>query len=176
MLPNKAFAKPIKRSSVPTKETTLPQLLESLSFSREGLQKAVLDQAPLFMEAASYRVAKMKNRQDAEAALDEMRRTMSLKIREDNAGKKGLTERFINDFIEDQASVKEARRKLEQSERVEELSKLLIEAYRHRKDSLRILAGFYFGDDPMRVGVADTTARERRKRLAALDDREDDPA
>ena len=161
-------------------DVTLEDLLDRLSFSEENVQSAVLEQAKLFFSAADYRIKKMRKYQEAKARLEQIRIHESLKLREKNSnpekGKKALTEKYLSDLVEQKQIIKEARAQLDQSERLEEWAKLLLEAYRQRRDSLRVYAQFAYVEDNFRVGENQIESmKEKRERLKrSIKDREEE--
>ena len=135
-------------------EVELKDLLERLAFAQEEVQDAALEQAKLFMAAATYRVKKMKKRQEAEAALDDIRTSRSIQLRAKYvaSGKKGVTEKYLTDMIDGNAVVREARNLALEARREEEWAKLLLDAYEHRRSSIKILATFAYLEDEFRPG------------------------
>lgn len=159
-------------------EVSLEELLERLSFPEEGLQQAVLEQAKLFMEAADFRIAKMRAYQGAKRELDGAKTQISLRLRAKYAvpqkGKKALTERHLTDLVEQTQTVKVASAALDKAERLEEWAKLLLEAYRQRRDSLKIMAQFAYVEENFRVGVGDRMKETRERLKSRLPEKEEE--
>lgn len=147
-----------------TGEVSLEDLLERLSFSEEGVQYAALDQAKLYMAAATYRVKKMRTRQEAESSLENLRVDFSLRVRAKYKGQKGVTERYLTDLVEANQSLRGAKERASKAKRGEEWAKLLLEAYEHRRGSLKVLAQFAYMEDNFSGGSQDVVDRMRRKR------------
>lgn len=146
-------------------EVSLQDLLDRLSFAEEGLQQAALEQAKLFMAAASYRINRMKDRQEAESKYEDLRVSRSLKLRMKylTGGKKSVTEKHINDLIDHDQEIRDARDEVLKAKRREEYSKLLLDSYDHRRSSIKVLAQFAYVEDSMKLGESLKDKRERLK-------------
>lgn len=132
-------------------EVNLQDLLERLSFAEEDTQNAALEQPKLYMQAADFRIKKMRVRQEAEMALDNIRVDRSLSLRRQQkvgeGKKKGLTEKNITELVEGLKEVREWKEKLATAKRMEEWAKHLLDAYEHRRTTLKILVQFAFIQD-----------------------------
>jgi hypothetical protein len=158
-------------------EVSLEDLLERLAFAEEGVQHAALDQAKLYMAAATYRIKKMRSRQEAESALENIRVDLSLRVRAKQKGQKGVTERYLTDLVEANLSLRSMKEAASKAKRGEEWAKLLLEAYEHRRGSLKVLAQFAYMEDNFSGGGQDVVDRMRRKRerlKRELPDKEDE--
>lgn len=155
-------------------EVSLEDLLERLSFTEETVQQAAMEQAKLFQAAATYRIKKMKTRQEAEARYDDTRISRGIKIR--TAGEK-KTEKHLTDLIDRDPDVRAARDKLYEAKRLEEYSKLLLDAYEHRRSAIKVIAQFAYVEDGMaKVGGAEklrSTSDRLRKQFPERYDDED---
>jgi hypothetical protein len=132
---------------LPIGEVNIKEIVDHLAFEEEDLQTAALEQAKLYMAAATYRVKQMRHRQEAEMHLDNLRVDYGLKLRMKYKGQKGTTERFINDMIERVPEIRTAVSEVAKAKRFEEWSKLLLDAFEHRRSSLKILSQFIFMQD-----------------------------
>lgn len=148
-------------------QVELEDLLDRLYFPEEEIQQAVLEQAKLFLAAADYRVKKMKARQDAGYALERLRASYSLRIRKKYAAADSrVTEGNIKEMLEGVQEIKSAQESMGTAEALEEWSKLVLEAYRQRRDVLKILAQFAFVEDNMRLGHRDLEKmKEKQARI-----------
>lgn len=156
-------------------EVSLQTLVDKLAFSEEGTPTAALEQAKLYMAAASYRIKKMKERQEAEAAVDNMEVDVSLQVRAKCVGKKGFTERYMNDMVSSNAKLRALRDVADKAKRLEEWAKLLLEAYEHRRGSLKVMAQFAFMEDNFTAGGEVEKMKRKKDRLErTLPDNEDD--
>lgn len=143
----------------------LKDLLERLEYTEETLHVAVLEQAKLFMEASNYRVRKMRERQQAEAEWERVKAVIGLKLRrQKKSGRGGVTERHIMDLVEASQTARAAKKKYQTAAQLEEWSKLLLEAFRMRRDSLKVLASFVYVEDTMRVGHEESRKRMQREK------------
>lgn len=116
-------------------------LIAKIPIVAENYIAAASDQPVLFMEAARYRVAAMRQVAQATANVESAESHLALKIRNrrDEDGKKP-TEGAVKDALNGSPRIKEARAARDKAYAVEELAKLILEGYRHRRDALRIIA------------------------------------
>ena len=131
-------------------ELSIQEIVGRLAFAEEETQQAALEQPKLYMAAATFRIHKMRARQEAEMALENLCVDRSLYLRrQQKVGekKKGLTEKNIADLVENMKEVRELKAKLATAKRMEEWSKLLLDAYEHRRSTLKILVQFAFIQD-----------------------------
>ena len=133
----------------------LQGLLDGLDFSGEDLLIQAPLQAKLFIQAARYRVIKMQLRSSAQGRLESLRASLSLQIRA-TARERGekVTEEYIRQRLLRNPKVREAGDTLAKAEAEEEFSKLLVEAYRHRKEAARIVADMLRNEDYAARGLA----------------------
>lgn len=117
----------------------LKTVLNSLDFLETDVIQAAVSQPKLFREAARFRVAKMRDVSRAKAQYETIRSDAALKLRRKKETDKGLTEGAIKDRVDSNPDVLKAHAKLQRAYEAEEFAKLLLEAYRMRRDSLRIV-------------------------------------
>jgi hypothetical protein len=117
-------------------------LISHLGLVDENILAEAAKQPILFIDAARYRVAAMRRRAQINAELDYKRSRIALTIRarKDAAGEKKFTEAALKEKVESQTVIRELRDKTERSYEAEEFSKLILEAYRMRRDAIRIIA------------------------------------
>jgi hypothetical protein len=122
-------------------EVTAAELIDQLPIVSENVIAEAAVQSQLFIQAAAYRVERMRARAQATAELEQHRAKVGLRerARKDIEGKKP-TEAATNARIELDSNTMRLRRRLDEAHTREELSKLILEAYRMRRDSIRILA------------------------------------
>lgn len=139
-------------------------LLAKLDFEDHEVLSAATSQPALYMKACDYRVACMRKQQQAEFRLDVVRADTAAKLRDEYAerGEK-IAEKLMNELLDGNKDVQAARVESETADRGEEYSKLLVEAYRHRRDALRVVA------DMMRA--EEIALRDGTKLRKDLDDR-----
>ncbi len=154
-------------------ELDLRTLLGRLEFSEENLEQAVLEQAKLFMVAANYRVLKMRQRQQVEGQLKQQTAALALQYRKKartKNGKRQLTEGYLSDLLAWSPRLGGLKEKTQRAEQLEEYAKLLLEAFRQRRDALKILATFAYLEDSVRLKQAGmdrirATREELRERV-----------
>jgi hypothetical protein len=140
-------------------------IVDRLAFSQEETEEAALEQAKLYMAAATYRIKKMRKRQEAEMRLDNLKVDYSLKMRFKHKGTKGTTERAIAELVERVPEIREAVADLAKAKRMEEWAKLLLDAYEHRRSSLKILAQFAFMQDEFNGKYEVDRLKSKREKL-----------
>ena len=140
-------------------------LLERLAFAQEETEQAALEQAKLYMAAVTYRIQKMRLRQEAEMHLENLRVDYSLKIRMKYKGQKGMTEGAIKEMVARVPELRKAEEAAAKAKRLEEWAKGLIEAYEHRRSSLKILAQYAFMQDNFSGQGEVDRMKARRARL-----------
>ena len=112
-----------------------------LEFLPEDILNAAAEQPRLFMDAVEYRVQRMDRRIQAEAAMKHMQAERSLEIREEQAASADrITENKITAMLATDVDLQQTVQAFNQEERGEEYAKLLLEAYRMRRDCLRIIS------------------------------------
>lgn len=146
-------------------EVDVHQLVEALAFTQEETQDAALEQAKLYMAAATYRIKKMRKRQEAEMNLDNLRVDYSLKMRLKYKGQKGTTERSISEMVERVPEIRAATAELATAKRLEEWSKLLLDAYEHRRSSIKVITQFAFMQDTFSGQYEVDRMKKRREHL-----------
>jgi hypothetical protein len=122
---------------------TAESLIQSLALVDENILAEAARQPILFIDAARYRVGAMRRRAQAAAELDATRSRVALVLRaRNNSGEreKKLTDAGVKDKVETQTAVRTLRAGMERAYEVEELSKLILEAYRMRRDAIRVIA------------------------------------
>ena len=111
-----------------------------MEFLPEDILNAAAEQPRLFMDAVEYRVQRMDRRIQAEAAMKHMQAEQSLEIREEQAASADrITENKITAMLATDVDLQQTVQAFNQEERGEEYAKLLLEAYRMRRDCLRII-------------------------------------
>jgi hypothetical protein len=117
-------------------------LIERLALVDEDILAEAAKQPILFIDAARYRVAAMRRRAQAVAELDSKRSRIALTIRarRDGSGEKKFTEAALKEKVESQTVIRDLRAATERAYESEELAKLILEAYRMRRDGIRVIA------------------------------------
>lgn len=119
----------------------LQSLLDSLDLTPETVLKAAGEQPVLFMEAARYRVGCMEKRIRTKAVLETGRAECALRIRRqaEQDGER-TTEGKIGNQIDVDFATNTLRAHYETAEVEDEFSKLLLEAFRVRRDCIRVIS------------------------------------
>jgi hypothetical protein len=117
------------------------ELISKLPIVQENILAEAAIQPQLFMSAAEYRILKMQKVSQTGIELEAAKAKIALKIRatKDDQGKKP-TEGYVAQRTEAQSSIKQKRLEYEQARTEDEFAKLILEAYRHRRDAIRIIA------------------------------------
>ena len=120
---------------------TSAELIGKLPLVAENIFAEAAQQPILFVQAAEYRIGKMRNRARASATLEQHQASVALRIRgkKDPEGKKA-TEASIKEQVELNATTKQLRERHESAHAQEQFSMLLLEAFRMRRDAIRVLA------------------------------------
>lgn len=116
-------------------------LIARLPLVDENILGEAAKQPILFVDAMRYRVAAMKRRAEAQAEFDYMRSRIALAIRAKRTelGEK-VTEATLNARVEKHPKIREMRAAVERAFEAEEFAKLMLEAYRMRRDAIRVIA------------------------------------
>lgn len=117
------------------------ELLAALELSEDQLIPAALNQPSLFAKAADWRISTMRDRARLEGQLKALRAEKSLAYRRDaeQAGEK-VTEGGVTARIESDSDVMTLADDFREATVLEEHSDLLIQAFRARANSIRIIA------------------------------------
>lgn len=121
----------------------VPDLVQQLEFAEEDITRATREQASLFLQAARYRIQTLRRKIQKESAYESVCSQVSIKLRQAKRAaddKNKPTESAIKNRINVDPSVVAARREFERTIVYEEFAKLLVEAFRQRRDACRILA------------------------------------
>ncbi|SRR5580765_6535452 len=151
------------------KDFELNELLEKLAFAQEENQHAALEQPMLYMACVEYRTKQMRHRQEAEMKVDNMRVDLSVKFRKQPArmkGEKALTERALGDMVDLVPQYRDAIAELMRAKRKEEYAKLLLDAYEHRRSTIKILAQYAFIQDVFSGENMVESLNKKRRELA----------
>jgi hypothetical protein len=148
-------------------EVTLTELLDRLAFPEEAQQTAALEQPKLYMGAVTYRVKAMKRRLDAEAKMEDVQVDTSAKVRRQlvagNTSKKAITEKQIEEKVAQSPEFRAARDKAIEAKWKEEWMKGLLDAYEHRRSTIKTLAQYAFMQDVFNP-AGDQLDRLKKKR------------
>jgi hypothetical protein len=118
---------------------TAQKLISQLSILEENIIAEAARMAIWFAKAAQYRVEMMRRRCRAEAALDECAATLNLRYRARQTGER-KTEAYFKARITLNPKHKRLLKEKEEADYREELSKLVLDSYRMRRDAIKIVA------------------------------------
>ena len=132
---------PLTMQSFLSEAADFDELIAALAFEEETVMQAATRQPYLFVKAARLRVQTMREMARAEATLDQTEAEVGMSVREraQATGTK-ITESGIGERIATDPQVREAQKQVRIAAAREELGKLMVEAYRHRRDSIRVIA------------------------------------
>jgi hypothetical protein len=147
----------------------LEQLLDKLNLNGDQIAAASVEQARLFMYAATLRVQKIRKKNQAAMKLSEARidKARSVRKRYRDNGEK-ITEPAIKELVERSPGVQDAQAALDTAEEWEEYTKLLVDAYRMRGQMCSSVATLVAREITMQGNLSDQFAEMRamRSRLA----------
>lgn len=119
---------------------TFASVVAELPIVDENILNEAAKQPEKFMRAARYRVSKLRRKNVANAALEGRRLYLAMRARARGAvAGERMTEGAVKEIVESSKSVKRLRAKHDRATEWEELAKHLLEAYRHRRDSIRVI-------------------------------------
>jgi hypothetical protein len=118
----------------------LQELIGGIDFEDEEILNASKAQGNLFLQASRLYIQKMRLRTSREAKLKEVTSIHSLRIRNrlQESGAR-VTEGHVTAKLEQLPRIKRAKERLERAKLHEEFCKLLLEAFRMRRDVLKIV-------------------------------------
>lgn len=124
-----------------TRPVIVDDLVNGLSFSDEEVVDAAKSQPTLFLHASRLRIQTMRNRVTAEAKLKaaEADRAGKFRLRGKEAGER-ITEGQVKERLARIPEIIALTKAVTDAEEYEEWSKLLLEAYRMRRDALKVVA------------------------------------
>ena len=136
-----------------------------LAYTVETVLSAAVEQAVLFGAAANYRVVKMRARAAAEIELERIRADVELTIRKQARDTdEKVTEGHIKALLTANKTVQYQQNRVAEAEAEDEYAKLLLEAYRHRRDSLEVV-GQQSGAERAMSRMVEEGLQESRREL-----------
>jgi uncharacterized protein YwbE len=143
----------------------IDDLIDELQVIDADIKREAVNQVGLFIRAARLRVDAMRARARSSAELESRRAGLAVAIRNKKDAKGGkLTEGALKEKLETHSVVKMLREKSDRTYEVEELTKLILEVCRQRRDSIRIIAEMQ-SLEGSREG-AEVERLEQRRRLS----------
>jgi hypothetical protein len=137
------------------KPSLVERLLKALDFSPENVVQSASEQPRLFMQAAEYRMEKYRARVAAKMHRDAVSAAISLSIREDarQVGER-TTEAQLEAMLLTNVKVSHVEQEYATADAEQEHAWLLMEAYRQRRDCLKIVADLVGTEIAMQKAVA----------------------
>lgn len=145
---------------------TAKRLIAALAILDENILAEAARMAKLFGKAAEYRVEKMRVRMQADAALEICDAKLSLMYRARGSGK-GRTEAFFKARITLHPRHRRLAKAKETATQREELAKLILDAYRMRRDAIKIIADHKPYEGLREEAMLDRKDQRRRMRKHA---------
>lgn len=124
-------------------QANIDQLLTSLQFTEHTVLQAASEQPQLFLYAIRARVQTRQQLLRAESHRDEVEARVGRNYREyeESQDKKGrVTDKAVATAVDLSEEVQEARKQVRIAAAKEDAAFLLLEAYRHRRDMIRVVA------------------------------------
>jgi hypothetical protein len=145
----------------------IEELLEKLDFVDEDVVNAAKAQPTLFLTASRFRIQCMRLSTKAASKLETMRAEKSLAIRRKALSTaEKLTEGGISDKLRADEEVVKAQSACDKAKELEEFSKLVLDAYRMRRDALRIVSDLIGAEVFVQKHIAgDNELSNAKKRL-----------
>lgn len=155
---------------------TVKELIEAVPIVSENVLVEAAAQPLLFIDAARFRVQKMRNRSQAMARYDSWCSKLGLHIRRAKTGDKRVTEGEVKDRIQIHQTTRAYDEALQKAFAEEEFSKLLLEALRMRRDALRVIAEAQLAEGTKEAAEIDRIAERRKlhKRARELEQQRQD--
>jgi hypothetical protein len=149
-----------------TKPTDVQSLLELIPFDAANVQEAAADNTALFVKAIEYRIDCFRSRSTAKMALEEAEAQKDVDLRKEaRATGDKITEKNIEQLLTLSPRIKQKREEYSKAEALDEYSKLVVEAFRMRRDCLRIIGDLSYDGQSM--------ARSAELNAAKLQDTKD---
>ena len=141
-------------------------LIRKLAIISENNVIEAVNQPLLFIEAAKYRVDKMRSTKAAEGALEAFaaERAMRIRAKGTRTGEGRITDSYVKATLQKNPRYRELSAAIDDAEAKEEFSKLLLEAYRMRRDAIKIISDTN-GFNAAR-GTAEIEREQAHKRLS----------
>lgn len=146
---------------------TLKKLLQKIEFSSDNIVAAAADNSALFLKAVEYRIQAYRAKSAAKMALETMQAEKELKIRGQarEIGER-ITERNVEALLLIDKEVRNQMEAFNQADEEEEYSRLVVEAFRMRRDCLRIIGDLVRDEMSLQraAEIGTQNLREVRKR------------
>lgn len=145
-------------------------LIQRLALVDENILGEAARQPVLFIDAVRYRVAAMRRRAQAITEFDYQRSRVALAIRaKRNAEGEKITETALKERVEKHSVVRGLRNQVDRAYEAEEFAKLIIEAYRMRRDAIRVIAESQIAEGMRESKEIEHIEQRQKMRHVAID-------
>jgi hypothetical protein len=136
----KKVTKQVVEEREPSYRDEVALLLEQLDFSPDNVLAASSEQPGLFLQAIDYRMKAMRSNSQAKMALELSEADVSSSLRKEaKAIGDKTTESALSEQVMLNKSIQVLSKQKRDAEEQDEFAKLLLEAFRMRRDCLRIV-------------------------------------
>jgi len=147
---------------------TADVLIKRLALVDENVLVEAAQQPLRFVDAARYRVAAMKNRAQVTAELGYLKSRLAMAIRaKGNEAGERVTDKACAERVEKHRLVRALSAKLDRALELEEFARLIMEAYRMRRDAIRVIAETQIAEGVKEGHEVDRIEQRRRLHTAA---------
>ena len=137
-----ALSEGIPFSPIAKPRRTIAALLGQIDFSPDNVVQAAAVNSVLFVDAVGYRYDTLSKRTAAKMLMEQITAGKDLDLRKEARAKGDkITERQIETNLTLDPDVAEAQKNYSKAEELDEYMKLVVEAFRMRRDCLQIVAG-----------------------------------
>jgi hypothetical protein len=140
-------------------------IIDRIPILDTDIMQVAADQPMLFIDAARYRVTKMRKVNESNAKVEYQRAFMMMRLRnKKHTDQSRVTEASLREKVDTSQEILDLRAEHERSREQDEFAKLILEAMRYRSKAIQIIADAqqYEG----RSGAADVERIEQRRKLA----------
>jgi hypothetical protein len=152
------------------KSNNIIGLLDQLGFSPDNTIEAAATNPLLFKLAADYRIECLEKRNNAKMEMETAKATAELEIRKDarQTGNK-ITEGHIDALLLVDKTVSKLVTAFNRAEERDEYAKLIVEAFRMRRDSLKVVGDLVRGElsSAQAIETANQNVAATREKLRA---------
>lgn len=157
------------------REVDLRKLVKRLDILDENVIRHAEEQPHLYLRAARFRARKQHELIEADRKLDLAKAEASLKLRKADRDGKPRTEAYYKELVLQDSRVRKYQKRYNAAVVADEFAKQLLEAYRQRAQSIRII-GSVMGAEALseiRFGESDKARKMKEKIKAHYRDFED---
>lgn len=149
------------------KPPSLKSVLDALPIIDENILAEAAFQPGKFIDASRYRVGRMRWRAYISAKLEALESQLGLAVRARGNADGRVTEGYVKSKVQKNKQVRRLQSKVREAEQLEEFSKLILEAYRQRRDAIRIIADAELREGDKQSGEFERVTANRRLNIEA---------